>query len=231
MTTQSPVARRGTRRTLSIGLAVLGVAAVLFVLRRPLMMSAPACAAGRWHGCFDTVNGVVLVTLAGIPLALLAAWAVARVRRARGVASAWRVSLAEVGMVYGTVPTAWLTMTPGEGAGVVPGRVSLVPLRDLVSMGALGIVANLLIFAALGFFGPVRFAALASVPRVLALGAACSVLVEFAQYALRLDRVSSVDDVLLNAVGAALAGLASRRWWRTAAGPSDRRRPGSAATG
>jgi hypothetical protein len=39
--------------------------------------------------------------------------------------------------------------------------------------------------------------------------------VETAQYALRLDRVSSVDDVLVNAVGAALFGLASRRWWRT----------------
>ncbi|MER5489291.1 hypothetical protein ABT024_39745, partial [Streptomyces sp. NPDC002812] len=29
--------------------------------------------------------------------------------------------------------------------------------------------------------------------------------------------VSSVDDVLVNATGAALAALASRRWWRTTA--------------
>jgi hypothetical protein len=29
--------------------------------------------------------------------------------------------------------------------------------------------------------------------------------------------VSSVDDVLINAAGAALAALASRRWWRTTA--------------
>jgi glycopeptide antibiotics resistance protein len=119
-------------------------------------------------------------------------------------------------MVYGTVPFVWLTTMPGSGAGVVPGRVSLVPLRDLVSMGPLGIAGNLLIFAALGFFAPLRFAALASVLRVLALGAGCSALVETAQYVLRLDRVSSVDDVLVNAAGAALAALASRRWWRTA---------------
>jgi hypothetical protein len=73
------------------------------------------------------------------------------------------------------------------------------------------------VFAALGFFAPLRFAALASVPRILALAAGCSILVEVAQYVLRLDRVSSVDDVLLNAAGAGLAALASRPWWR---GPS-----------
>lgn len=45
-------------------------------------------------------------------------------------------------------------------------------------------------------------------------------LVEVAQYVLRLDRVSSVDDVLLNATGAWLAALASRRWWRDASTPA-----------
>jgi glycopeptide antibiotics resistance protein len=84
-------------------------------------------------------------------------------------------------------------------------------------MGPVGIGGNLLIFAALGCFAPIRFAALASVPRILALGAGCSIAVETAQYVLRLDRVSSVDDVLVNAAGAALAALASRGWWRTAA--------------
>jgi glycopeptide antibiotics resistance protein len=68
-----------------------------------------------------------------------------------------------------------------------------------------------------------RFTALASVGRVLALAAGCSVLVETAQYVLRLDRVSSVDDVLLNAAGAGLAALASRRWWRAAAVASSER--------
>jgi VanZ like family len=117
------------------------------------------------------------------------------------------MSLAEVGMVHGTAPFIWMTMMPGARAGSVPGRVSLVPLRDLVTMGTVGIVGNLLVFAALGFFAPIRFAALASVPRILALGAGCSALVETAQSVLRLDRVSSVDDVLVNAAGAVLAAL------------------------
>ncbi|WP_328905141.1 VanZ family protein [Streptomyces sp. NBC_00234] len=223
---------RRTRRIVLLGLAILGMAGAVFVVRGPLMMAAPRCMAGRWHGCFDTFNGVVLMTLVALPLAVLAVWALAHRRRAAGVTSAWRMSLAEVGMVHGTVPFVWMTMMPGAGAGVVPPRVSLVPLRDLVAMGPLGIVGNLLVFAALGFFAPMRFAALASVPRILALGAGCSVLVEAAQYVLDLDRVSSVDDVLVNAAGAVLAGLASRRWWRTAAdGPSDRLRPAPALAG
>ncbi|MEU6181832.1 VanZ family protein [Streptomyces coeruleorubidus] len=223
---------RRTRGIVLLVLVILGLASAVFVVRRPLMMSAPMCMAGRWHGCFDTFNGVVLMTLVALPLAALVVWALARRRRAAGVTSAWRMSVAEVGMVHGTVPFVWLTMMPGGGAGPVPARVSLVPLRDLATMGSLGIVGNLLIFAALGFFAPMRFAVLASVPRILALGAGCSVLVETAQYVLRLDRVSSVDDVLVNAAGAVLAGLASRRWWRTAAqAPSDRPRPAPAPAG
>ncbi|MER7956485.1 VanZ family protein [Streptomyces sp. NPDC096030] len=223
---------RRTRRTVLIGLAVLGLTSALFALRGPLLMSAPRCMAGRWHGCLDTFNGVVLMTLVTVPLSVLVAWALARRRRAAGITGAWRTSLAEVGMVHGTVPFVWLILMPGAGAGVVPGRVSLVPLRDLVTMGPLGITGNLLVFASLGFFAPVRYAAVASVPRILALGAGCSVLVETAQYVLRLDRVSSVDDVLVNATGAVLAGLASRRWWRTEAqAPTDRPRPVPAAAG
>ncbi|MGW6615892.1 VanZ family protein [Streptomyces erythrochromogenes] len=225
-----PPPSRRTRGILLLGPAVLGLAGAAFVLRKPLMMSAPTCMAGRWHGCYDTFNGVVLMTLVTLPLAVLVAWVLARRRRAAGVSSAWRLSLAEVGMVHGTVPWVWMILMPGAGAGVVPGRVSLVPLRDLVTMGPLGIVGNLLVFAALGFFAPMRFAALASVPRILALGAGCSALVESAQYVLWLDRVSSVDDVLVNAAGAALAAVASRRWWRTAQrAPWDGPRPASAS--
>ncbi|WCN79411.1 VanZ family protein [Micromonospora sp. LH3U1] len=187
-----------------------------------------------WHGWFGTFNGVVLVTVAALPFAALAVWALACRRSVTGSTTpAWRKSLAEVGIVYGTVPWVWMIMLPGEGAGGVPGRVSLVPLRDLVTIFADGgpltatvqVVGNLLVFAALGFLAPLRFAALASAPRILTLAAGCSVLVEAAQYVLQLDRVSSVDDVLLNTAGAGLAALASRRWWRaTAQASSDQPR-------
>ena len=225
-------APRRTGPVVLVGVVVLGLVGVAFVLRRPLLMAAPACMAGRWHGCFDTFNGALLMMLVGLPAAGLVAWVLARGRRAAGVASAGRTSLAEVGLVYGTVPFVWLTLMPGPGAGLVLGRVSLVPLRDLATMGPIGIGGNLLVLAALGFFAPMRFAVLASVPRILALGAGCSILIETAQYVLQLDRVSSVDDVLINATGAVLAGLASRRWWRTTAEtPVEEPRPAPASAG
>lgn len=160
-----------------------------------------------------TFNGVVLLAVLTLPLALLAVVALAILRRRRGWAVAWRHALAEVAMVHGTVPFVWMTMLPGSQAGRVDGRVSLEPLADLPTMGTLGIVGNLLILAALGFFAPVRWARLATLPRMVAVGVACSTLIETAQYVLRLDRVSSVDDVLLNGAGAAMAALLSRPWW------------------
>jgi hypothetical protein len=178
-----------------------------------------------WHDWVGTFTGVAVSTVAVLPLAALAVWALARRRSAAGTKSAWRMSLAEVGIVYGTVPGVWMIILPGDRAGAVTGRVSLVPLRDLLTMSTGQVVGNLLVFAALGFLAPLRFAALASVPRILALAAGCSVVLEVAQYVLRLDRVSSVDDVLLNTAGAGLAALASRRWWRaTARARSDRPR-------
>ncbi|HEY4454544.1 MAG TPA: VanZ family protein [Pseudonocardiaceae bacterium] len=179
-----------------------------------------------WHGWSGTFTGVAVVALAALPVAVLAVWALARRRRARGATPGWamRMSLADVGLVYWTVPWVWMTMLPGSRAGQVPGRVSLIPLRDLAAVlaGAPGtavvqIVGNLLLFAAVGFFAPIRFAVLASLPRILALAAYCSIVIEIAQFVLQLDRVSSVDDVLLNTVGAGLAALASRRWWRVRA--------------
>lgn len=162
-----------------------------------------------------TVNGVALLAFVVMPVVVLAVVALASRRTAAGVppAWAWRTSLTEVGLVYATVPWVWLTLQPGSDAGHVSGGLSLVPFQDLATMGLGGIVGNLLLFAVLGVLAPMRFAALASVPRVLALAAGCSVMIEATQYVLQLDRVTSVDDVLLNAAGAGLAALVSRRWW------------------
>jgi hypothetical protein len=185
-----------------------------------------------WHGWFGTFNGVALITVAVLPLAALAVWALARRRSATGATPAWRLSLAEVGIAYGTVPWVWMILLPNHGVGNDHARVDLIPLRDLIMILAGGpltatvqIVGNLLVFAALGFFAPLRFAALAAVPRILALAASCSIVVEILQYVLGLDRVSSVDDVLLNTAGAGLAALVSRHWWRgTTEAVSDRPR-------
>ncbi|MFF0268251.1 VanZ family protein [Kribbella sp. NPDC004536] len=153
---------------------------------------------------FTTFTGLALLTILAFPVAALAVWIQARRRGTRR-------PLAEVAIIWWTVPLLWMTMLPNSGA--VPRRVSLVPFRDLVTMSLPQIVGNLAMFAALGFFAPIRFATLASLRRILLLAAACSATVEVLQYVLELNRVSSVDDVLLNTAGAGLAALASYRWW------------------
>src|SRR5512138_2661246 len=89
-----------------------------------------------WYDWVGTFTGVARITVAALPLATLAVWALAYRRRVTGTtpAWAWRRSLAEVGIVYGTLPWIWMTMLPGDRAGTVPGRVSLVPLRDLLTI-------------------------------------------------------------------------------------------------
>lgn len=162
-------------------------------------------------------GGVLLAVAAALPLLALLTAVLARHRRdAATVGESWRRSVAEVGAVAGTLPWVWMILTPRPA----PRQVDPVPLRDLADLltgppatAVVQVVGNLLVFAALGFFAPVRLAALAGVGRLFLLGAAGSVLVESLQYALELGRVSSADDVLLNATGAALAGLLSRRWW------------------
>jgi glycopeptide antibiotics resistance protein len=164
------------------------------------LVHVPGMLAMGWHGGLGTFNGVVLYTLLGLPFVALLVLMLPR-------------ALPTVGITYGTLPWLWMTLMPGDEPGRAHGRTSLVPFMDLISMGALGIVGNLLVFAALGFFAPMRVTALTSIRRVLVLAASCSTLIEVAQYVLRLDRVSSVDDVLLNTAGAGLAALLSRRWW------------------
>ena len=166
------------------------------------------------HLWLGTMTGVVLLAIAALPLAVFVVCALARLRILHGATPrlAWRRSVTEVGLVYGTVPWVWLTMLPGGPAG--PGAVSLVPLRDLATMPTYQVAGNLLVLAAIGLLGPLRFRALATLPRVVAVSALASTLIEVTQYALALGRVASVDDVLLNTSGAALAGLLSRPLWR-----------------
>ncbi|WP_378738419.1 VanZ family protein [Nocardia brasiliensis] len=158
-------------------------------------------------GTWEMWGGVVVVAIGAIPVAGVVAWWVARWW-------GWRVALCDVGMVTGTAPWVWMILTP-NGIGR---SVNLVPLRDLAAQLADGRVieqigGNLLVFAALGLLLPVRRSWFARWYRILLVGAAASVTVEAVQFALGIGRHSSVDDVLLNAAGACLAGQLSRRLW------------------
>jgi hypothetical protein len=157
---------------------------------------------------------VVAVSVAALPLVypLYRARARGIVRRGVPGSVARRWALAEVGMVAGTLPWVWMILTPASDAR----ELRLAPLVDLVQVLADGgftavvqVVGNLLVFAAFGFFAPQRWRI--GVAGVTAAAAGGSIVVEALQYALALGRVTSVDDVLLNAAGAGLAALLGRR--------------------
>ena len=109
-----------------------------------------------------------------------------------------------------------MILTPGTEQ--VVHLVPLVDLADQITLMSTGaafvqIAGNLLVFSALGAMLPVRSARFASLTSVAAVAATASLTVEILQYALRIGRVSSADDVILNTAGAVLAALATRRWW------------------
>lgn len=165
---------------------------------------------------WDSYGDVLVAFVLALPFAAAVVWALVRWRLHAGVgrAVALRRSLAEVGAVVGTAPWLWMTLR-ADPAG--HSRVELVPIRDLLSLEPravlVQVVGNLLVLAALGFCLPVRFRALASWGRLLAVAAAVSLSIELAQLGLELGRVSSADDVLVNTAGAGLAALLSRRGW------------------
>jgi hypothetical protein len=160
----------------------------------------------------------LLVWLASIPVAALVAWLIARwrVRRGLQVREAWRRSLTEVGIVATTVPWLWMILTPLPE----PGLVHLMPFSDLrgqfhhpPAYVVEQIGGNLLVFAGFGFLAPIRWHIRPQwIVLVATLGSAT---VETLQWTLHLGRVASVDDVLVNTVGALLAALCSRPWWRS----------------
>ncbi|MGW0802239.1 VanZ family protein [Nonomuraea sp. NPDC002799] len=161
-------------------------------------------------------GNVIIAGTFALPLAWPAIVLLFRHRSRGGHPAPLRTSIADIGIVAGTAPWIWMILTPSSGqSGVV-----LVPFSDLADLlwapwqeVSVQVGGNLLVFAALGALLPVRSARLSSTARVAAIAAAFSVLVEVLQHALHLGRLSSVDDVILNTAGAALAGLVTRRWW------------------
>ncbi|WP_201760786.1 MULTISPECIES: VanZ family protein [unclassified Nonomuraea] len=171
---------------------------------------------GRMARTWELWGPVIIAGTFALPLALLASLLLFRHRTRAGHHTALRTSVADVGIVTGTTPWIWMILTPSTGQT----GFSLVPFTDLADLTRapwqavlVQVGGNLLVFAALGALLPVRSRAMSSTTRVAAVAAGFSVLVEVLQYALRLGRFSSVDDVILNTTGAVIFALVTRRWW------------------
>lgn len=181
----------------------------------------------RWGDVFIVTGLAIPAGIAAV--ILLARW---RIRRRVPESQSWQRSWAEFGIVFGTLPWTWMSFaSAGEG---VRGTI-LIPVLDLVKQiqynpefAFFQISSNLVFMLPFGALAPLRWPSLASLPRVTLVAAAYSGSIEFLQYALSLGRVSSLDDVLVNTVGALLGACLTMRWWRitssygNAAGPGVR---------
>lgn len=140
-----------------------------------------------------------------------------RIAAGRPRPDARRATIAEIGTVVFTAPWIGLIMAPTGGEG----GLMLRPFHDLLDVlrgpdTIVQVLGNLVALSGIGFWLPIRFRL--APPRwvpvvVLLIGGVVSVGLETIQYLLPTGRVASVDDVMVNAAGAALASLLSKPWW------------------
>ncbi|WP_238006027.1 VanZ family protein [Dactylosporangium sp. AC04546] len=137
-----------------------------------------------------------------------------------------RRRLAVIGVIAGTLPWVVMILIPTPRGR----RVNLDPVQGLADVltgdpwtAVVQMGGNLAVFAAFGALGPIAWRI--GPWAVTALAAGGSLTLEILQYLLDLGRVSAVDDVIVNAAGAGLAALLTRRWHRrrTAEPPSPSR--------
>ncbi|BBH18462.1 hypothetical protein Back2_27490 [Nocardioides baekrokdamisoli] len=163
-------------------------------------------------GCawFLTFSGAVTTAVVVAPFLPVLMCLLAAIRRLRGRApgAALRTAVLDVGLIYATVVPIWLTMVPGGHPGLV-----VHPWTDIPTMPHDALLGNLLLLAGIGFFVPMRFRLMSSVTLTTLLAMAISCAIETCQYVLPIGRVASIDDVILNTSGAAVAAILAVPWW------------------
>ncbi len=95
-----------------------------------------------------------------------------------------------------------------DAANAFPFRINLIPLVNLfdyeiISEAIINFVGNTTMFIPVGIIWPIAFKELDTPARAIAAGAGFSLLIEILQLPF-FDRVSDVDDLLLNTLGFAV---------------------------
>lgn len=173
----------------------------------------------------STPDLVFIAAVAGAPLALVAGVVAWRSSRRPGRTSgdhAVRV-LAATLLTVGTVLIVVATLYPARGfaGGWMSGGVNLEPFdtidryrnssRLALPVIARNLLGNVVLFVPLGTgvaLAARRWGATVGVLLAAAIGALASATVEALQWLLPLERSVDIDDVILNAAGAVLGGLA-----------------------
>lgn len=174
------------------------------------------------HQLLLSFNGFVPTALVLFPVAVLVAVVSVALRsRLRAVPFIVRDPLIDALLVYSTLVTAYLVLSPQ--AGVVE-PLALNPGNDItIALAAhpgdarpwIQLLGNVLLLLPLGALVPFRIAWLDKPFKVALAGMFVSCVVECLQFATVAGRVASTDDVALNTLGALAGGLLTRGpWWQ-----------------
>ena len=127
-------------------------------------------------------------------------------------------------VVVTLLPIAWFGRPDDYRPQLVPFEGIRVEFQESPGGKLADLFGNLLLFAPLGFLLPLLVPTIRRWWQVLAVGAGISLLIELYQLIWPLLRKASIDDVLMNALGAVL-GFAALRLTGYRRGGSSRRAP------
>ncbi|WP_253769002.1 VanZ family protein [Goodfellowiella coeruleoviolacea] len=159
-----------------------------------------------------TFGNLIPIVLIVTPMLVVGWWALAVRRRGRQAAvQAYWTSGLDILIALFTLPVLYLVFVPIPG-GV--NNISLVPGSEVAKAftysseaAVMQILGNLVLLTPLGFLVPLRTARMRSLTRVILGAALVSIAIEILQAVLGIGRISTVDDVILNTIGAFVGAL------------------------
>ncbi|WP_020659917.1 VanZ family protein [Amycolatopsis benzoatilytica] len=165
------------------------------------------------------VDRMIPVLILAVPGALLF-WVLLAARRRRRCTPMAATFTAGIDMAILLCAGLVLAVTTAPAGQTHTSTLHLVPGQDIANVLAQDdalpqIAGNLVLLAPLAALVPIRLAALRPTSRLVCTAVLVSAGLEALQYLLHADRVTAVDDVLLNTIGAAVSARLSRSLWHT----------------
>lgn len=168
------------------------------------------------HHILVAFHGFTPLVSVFLPAAAAVAGISLLLRQLAGSCNALAESVLDAALGYSALCVAFLVFTPQRGTA---SRLHLELGEDVRTALAAGttectpwlqLAGNLLLLAPLGALVPRRISWFNSTARIAAGGLLLAGFIELVQFLLVPGRVSSVDDIVLNALGAVLGGLFAR---------------------
>jgi|GEM_PF-3546848 len=159
---------------------------------------------------FDYVLPLMLLLL---PIVILAGLFIYRKRRNRlAVKEAVTTVIIDMFLLLSVVGILVVTLFPQRIVYTpIASRVQLIPFADVTNISPYvlieNIVFNIFLFLPFGFFTSWRLSSTKVLRRILLMGMCFSLCIELLQLLLPIGRSTTVDDIILNTVGAVIGSL------------------------